>query len=238
MAPAEPWLPSDREISDRESIDWEATDPDPSGPRCAREDPRVTRSKQAVIAATVELLRTNGWAATTIEGVAAASGVAKTTIYRHWPDRDALIFAAIEGVMEKPALVVTPSLRDDLVTALAHLIEVLQVDVWASVLPLMIDAAERDDHVRALSIEFTTRRRAALEDRVRRAVSLGEIRDDVDPEFFASELVGPLFYRRFVSRQALTVDMAAIHVDRLLTSVRPRPSAAQDEDVAPPSAPA
>src|SRR6478609_7245444 len=51
-------------------------------------DRRAERSKQAILDATRELLaEEGGLRALTIEGVAARSGVAKTTIYRRWRDK-------------------------------------------------------------------------------------------------------------------------------------------------------
>ena len=67
----------------------------------ASETPPVTRpgrrarSDQAILAAARELLAQGGVPGLTIEGVAARSGVAKTTIYRRWRDRDELALAAV-----------------------------------------------------------------------------------------------------------------------------------------------
>ncbi|MFM2076185.1 MAG: hypothetical protein RJA49_75, partial [Actinomycetota bacterium] len=58
--------------------------------RTERIDPRCTRSQQRVLVAAVALLREDGLAGLTFEAVAARSGVAKTTIYRHFVDRAAL----------------------------------------------------------------------------------------------------------------------------------------------------
>lgn len=58
-------------------------------------DPRVARSRTAVIAATLDLLAERGITATTIEAVAERSGVAKTTIYRQWDRQPELVLDAI-----------------------------------------------------------------------------------------------------------------------------------------------
>jgi AcrR family transcriptional regulator len=59
-------------------------------------DPRIERSRQVILRAALAELGESGYGAFTIESVAARAGVAKSTIYRHWPDRLALIADAFE----------------------------------------------------------------------------------------------------------------------------------------------
>src|SRR5262245_27473109 len=59
-------------------------------------NPRVERSRQAILAATRELLTPDGNVGSlTVEAVAARSGVAKTTIYRRWRDKWELALDAV-----------------------------------------------------------------------------------------------------------------------------------------------
>ena len=50
-------------------------------------DPRIERTRRVVLDAALSLLIERGYGELTIEAVAAESGVAKSTIYRHWPSR-------------------------------------------------------------------------------------------------------------------------------------------------------
>ncbi len=180
------------------------------------EDPRVTRSKAAVLAATIEMLREVGLSGLTIEGIAARSGVAKTTIYRHWAGRGELAFQSIESIMDTPGNEHTGSLRNDLRAALTLLVDGLASAPWAAVLPTMVDAAERDEHVQGLAREFASRRRVGLELRLADAVAQHQLPAGTDVELLASQLVGPLFYRRFISRQPITTQQIERHVELLL----------------------
>lgn len=54
-------------------------------------DPRVLRSIDAVRAAALQLFVAGGPRAVTVDAVSESSGVAKTTIYRHWTDRAHLL---------------------------------------------------------------------------------------------------------------------------------------------------
>src|SRR5215475_11383847 len=66
----------------------------PASPHTAQSTRRA-RSDDAILEATRALLAEVGVRGLTIEGVAARSGVAKTTIYRRWRDRDELALAAV-----------------------------------------------------------------------------------------------------------------------------------------------
>ena len=57
-------------------------------------DKRVERSKASVLAETYRQLTQSGLSGVSIDEVSRASGVSKTTIYRHWPSRSALLIDA------------------------------------------------------------------------------------------------------------------------------------------------
>src|SRR5580658_10786389 len=65
-------------------------------PRQVTVDPRVERSRQVILQAALDELGDVGYGAFRIESVAARAGVGKSTIYRHWPDKLALIADAFE----------------------------------------------------------------------------------------------------------------------------------------------
>ena len=58
------------------------------GPRA--DDPRVVRTRAAVVDAARTLFLRNGYAGTTIEDIAAAAGLTKRTVYNNYLDKDAL----------------------------------------------------------------------------------------------------------------------------------------------------
>src|SRR5215472_7243097 len=49
-----------------------------------------TRTRERVLSAAASILRRHGYSRLTMEGVAAQSRVAKTTLYRSWPTKAAL----------------------------------------------------------------------------------------------------------------------------------------------------
>jgi AcrR family transcriptional regulator len=62
----------------------------------------------AILAATRELVAQGGVHGLTIEGVAARSGVAKTTIYRRYRSKDELALAVLVDMVEEIAAVRRP----------------------------------------------------------------------------------------------------------------------------------
>jgi TetR/AcrR family transcriptional repressor of mexJK operon len=59
-----------------------------AGPRA--DDPRVVRTRAAVVDAARTLFMRNGYSGTTMEDIAALAGLAKRTVYNNYPDKDAL----------------------------------------------------------------------------------------------------------------------------------------------------
>lgn len=163
-------------------------------------DPRVAKSKAAVLAATAELLAQHGLGGATVDAVSARSGVAKTTIYRHWPDRTTLLLDAVMAMAppcEDPA---TGDLRSDLVELLAGLVAALYDSEYGRTLPSIIDNADRDAEVAALLARFGRERRRAGHSILRRAVDGGALPPHTDVALVHSLLVGPVFYHRLASR--------------------------------------
>src|SRR5215475_14064822 len=76
-------------------------------------DARVQRSKKPVLAAAHELLSQPGLGGVSVDAVSERSGVAKTTIYRHWRSRTALLLDACSKLGNKPEAPDTGSLKGD-----------------------------------------------------------------------------------------------------------------------------
>src|SRR3954465_15279672 len=101
-------------------------------------DQRVLRSRKAVMPATLQLLAQEGLGGVSVDEVSRRSGVAKTTIYRHWPSRSALLLEACSNLGAKPQVPDTGTLRGDLTVLLTHMAGRLRSDRWASILPSML----------------------------------------------------------------------------------------------------
>ena len=88
-------------------------------------DARVSRSKEKVVRVTLDLLAERGVAGTSVEAIAERSGVAKTTVYRHWPTKAGVVLDAIATCIEPARDPDTGSLPGDLHELVGGLCEAL-----------------------------------------------------------------------------------------------------------------
>lgn len=171
-----------------------------TAPGDERFDPRVERSRVLILKAAVEELADVGYGRVTVESIAARAGVGKSTIYRHWPDKLALIADALETFHEEmvPDLGGLP-VRDAVTLLLRHVAEVVRDSTFTRCIPALIEGAERDPRVREFHHRYSAERRQALIDLIARGVQQGELRPGVDPELATTALLGAIFYRRLMT---------------------------------------
>jgi AcrR family transcriptional regulator len=185
-------------------------------------DKRVQRSKDAVLKTTMELISKEGIARLSIDEVCARSGVAKTTIYRHWASRSELLLDACAQLgSSRLTSKDTGSLRGD-VLALAHQIRALFQSKQASILPALMEAAERDNEMSEVLTSGADKMLDAFQSALDRASRRNEIRRNVSARDLAAAVVGPLIFARWLSRSSLTDAFVRKVVDRAVeTTVQP-----------------
>jgi AcrR family transcriptional regulator len=169
-----------------------------------------------VLAATAELLFERGFAGASVDEISRRSGVAKTTIYRHWPTRADLLRDACSTIGTPQDVPDTGSFETDVTTLVTNLAELLRKAKWSSVLPSIIDAAERDSDIASMYSKLQHGYSAPLETVILRAVGRGELPQDTDAAMLIAALTGPLFYRRWFSREPLTEAFAKQIVERVI----------------------
>lgn len=168
-----------------------------------KSDKRTERSKAVVLAETYRQLSQSGLANVSIDEISRVSGVSKTTIYRHWPSRSALLIDACSRLGGTADVPNTGSLRGDLHALLSGLAEQLQTASWSAVVPSIVDAAERDGDVLAMQIGWHNALMKPFSVVVDQAKAGGEIPFDADPQDMIATTAGALFYRRWFSREPI-----------------------------------
>jgi AcrR family transcriptional regulator len=180
-------------------------------------DPRVQRTQRSVRVATLVVLGRLGYAAFTVEAVAAEAGVSKSTIYRHWPSKLALITDALETLNEQPRPPLdAPTARAEIDLLMGHLADVFAGSVLTDCIPALIEAAEHHPDVATFLHGYSARRRRRLEDAIQRGIDRGELAAHLDAELAALALSGAVIYRRTMTPRPLSRREAARLVDVVL----------------------
>lgn len=157
-------------------------------------DPRVSRTRRDVLAAAREVLLEEGWERVTVSRVADRSGYARTTLYRHWPQRLDLLRDLIGEEARLVHSIPAGDLRSDLIAEL----EAFRVAVTSSGLGRMMiaigqqarDDAELSDLNRAMRADGAR----VLEEIVTAGVERGELGDRVNSGAAVAQLVGPVLF--------------------------------------------
>ncbi|MFC4376608.1 TetR/AcrR family transcriptional regulator [Nocardia halotolerans] len=176
------------------------------------------RRAQAIYAATLEQLTEHGYEAMTIEGIAAAAGVNKTTIYRWWPGKDALLGAAVReaDTIEFPDAD-TGTLRGDLVAALGGIARILESEVGRQLVAGAI--ARGNPQITAVTRQFLTDRLRREQAVLDRAHARGELAEPVAAERLFHPAVGALWIRLLALGEPATPEYLHALVEDLLTGV-------------------
>ncbi len=176
-------------------------------------DPRVERSRRVILSAAVDQLGEVGYGGLTIEALAARAGVAKSTIYRHWPGKLELVEDAIRTLKASVVVPTTGSVRERLTAVLQ---QVASNVAGSACLPAVIDAAERDPEVRAIHSRLATERRQRLVDLLAEGVAAGEVPAHLDLGLLADCLIGPILARRLLHHEAFDPSAVPFLVNQLL----------------------
>ncbi|WP_182906255.1 TetR/AcrR family transcriptional regulator [Microbispora sp. H13382] len=178
------------------------------------------RKKDDILNATLLLLAEKGYEGLTIEGVAERSGVNKTTIYRWWPSKAALLGTAL---VEARALDFhvpdTGSLRGDLHALLDDLARLVTTPPAADVAVAALGAAANNPELAAAAKGFFADRFARERPIFERARERGEIDDHADPMTIMDLLAGAVWLRVVFRQLPLDDGFTARAVSAVLDGV-------------------
>jgi AcrR family transcriptional regulator len=155
------------------------------------------RPRGRLLAAAADILRRDGYTGLTMERVAAESGVAKTTLYRHWPTKAALCMDLyLEEAGRELRDPDTGDIARDL-KALVNAVVRLQTKTvaGAAFLGLIAEAQINPGSRAAFLAEFAERRREITRQVLRRAIERGQVLPDTDVDLVIDTLGGATTFR-------------------------------------------
>ena len=163
-----------------------------TGPTRGR--PRDPGANEAILAATFAQLLEVGYGGLSIEAVAAAAGVGKTTIYRRWPSKRDLVVAALgtETTFAPPRLDVDARTALEMLVrqAIATLIDSGAIRILGS---LLVEEQREPGLLDAFRQRILGPRRGLIEAMLRSGIERGEIRADIDPLVVTEMIAGAVF---------------------------------------------
>lgn len=189
--------------------------------------PRSEDARLRTIAATVETLLEMGVEGLTVEEIAARSGVAKSTIYRHFGTREHLLAESVRSCVVEQATPDTGSLADDLTELFRRYDESEDTKRLNELIPLLIDAARRDAAMKEVLDALLIERQRPMRTVLKLAQGRGEIDPDLDLDVAVAVLIGPFTYRRMVQDAEITDEFVAAVVPAGIAALRstaPRPA--------------
>ncbi|MCM0622828.1 TetR/AcrR family transcriptional regulator [Nocardioides bruguierae] len=145
---------------------------------------RGAELETAILEATLEELAEHGYGALTFDGVAARAGTSKPVLYRRWPSRSALAFAAVRQVATSIPTPSTGSLAGDLHGVL---------DEMGDRMPSVLSRASLLGLLSDLTVEEATALPVLMADAVSRilqpVVEAAVARGELGPDPLGSELL-------------------------------------------------
>lgn len=174
-----------------------------SGSRPGR--PRSRETDRRITDAALELLRSGGPAAVTVEAVAAESGVAKTTIYRRHADRDEVLRAALADVIGEPVEPTGVTARDKVRSLLDQKWRQMADVFGAGGLSAVV--ADSDHRFSELFRNAIGPYNSALVSLIQEEVERGELRSGLDADAVVTLFVGA-YFGQLVRRGAVDEEWA------------------------------
>ena len=181
----------------------------------------LPRSRSRLLASAGEILRRDGYTGLTMERVAAGSGVAKTTLYRHWPTKAAL---CMDLYLEEAGRELRDPDTGDVARDLKALVNAVvrlqtRTVAGAAFLGLIAEAQINPASREAFLAEFAERRRELSRAVLKRAIERRQVRADIDVDLVIDLLGGAVTFRLMQGHAPLNARFADALVALVMSGI-------------------
>jgi AcrR family transcriptional regulator len=187
--------------------------------------PRSETSRQSILRSTLKLLKQNGgFPELSIEAVAADANVSKTTVYRWWPTKAALVadafLASAEVELQFPN---TGYVQKDMSLQMRRLIRILRSQRGKVVAALIAGGQSDPELIEAFRDRFLWPRRKQAYQTLQRAIDRGELPASSDLDLILDSLYGPIYLRFLIRHTKLEEPFADQICALVLRGLKHRP---------------
>lgn len=161
---------------------------------------------EAVLSRTLEELAASGLEGLSVERIARSAKVNKTSVYRRWPTREALVAAALEGVLDGVAAQApdTGSLEGDLLGLLEPVVALLGQPLGQAVLRAAMAESSAASVAALAARKLRDQARSPVRAMMAKAQARGEWRPGVNGRLVLGTLVGAIIHRVMLEHGALS----------------------------------
>lgn len=178
--------------------------------------PRDEHIDTEVICAVLAVLKSGGYGAVTIAGIAQRIKRGRSSIYRRWPSKRHLVAYAVVSEMGATPAADTGALRTDLYAVVETLLYAFAGPLRHALPGLVADMANDAELAGAIRKEVLGARRRSMREALARAAARGEIRGDFDTELILDMLTAPFYYRTLFGHARISQRMAHRAVEYVL----------------------
>lgn len=185
----------------------------------APENPRTRRVRELMLATATDILLSSGPQHVTAARVAEQADVARTTVYRQWPDQRSLLLATVEA-RSNPIMASSPDgpVETDVRTACDQLRKRLEKRQVRAVFGALAGQAAQDNTFRDAQRLFVQQLSSPMKKALDAAVDRGELDESTDTTLEATMLAGPLLHVHLALHDKITDDLINEVVERWLRS--------------------
>jgi AcrR family transcriptional regulator len=178
--------------------------------------PRDQQADAKILKAAMCLLEKHGFRALTLEGIAEEAGVARTTVYRRWPNKAAIVMDAfLTHVAPQITFPEHPVTVERLRLQMQLLARAFRQGPGLLIRALIAEAQFDEELRAAVHDGWIAKRRASAKAIIEGAILAGELPDDANTDALLDALYGGLYYWLLIDHEVLT----EAYVDSIFATV-------------------
>lgn len=176
--------------------------------------PRSDEVHRVILKAALDLVLEQGFRGVSIEGIAAKTGIAKTTIYRRWPNKAAVIMEGFLAELRPASFFPKAETAIEQIRLQMHVTaKAFRGRDGALVKALLAETQFDAELAKVYREKWTLPRRKLVENMLEEAIRQGDLRADIDIDGAIDLLYAPIYYRLLIGTGPIT----PTYVERLFS---------------------